>query len=201
MQQVYIVNTGFANLASVKAALERIDATPIVTESKVDIQNARFLILPGVGNFGAAIEKLSSAALIETLRKRFQSGLPTLSICLGFQLLAKASEEDNNCIGLGAINSEVIRLKTALPVPQIGWNKVIPDAGCSMIKPGFAYFANSFAYVEIDDGWNKSYFAYENRYIAAIERDNLLACQFHPELSGEYGQNLLKQWIRRGISQ
>ena len=200
MQKVYIVNTGLANLASVSTAFSRIGTSPVVTDKGADITKARYLVLPGVGSFGAAIKKLNHDNLIDRLRERYQSGKSTLSICLGFQLLAGKSEESNESIGLGLIKSNVIKMRSILPIPQIGWNKVIPDSDCSMIEPGYAYFANSYAYAEMDEGWQKSYFDYENKYIAAIEKGNLLACQFHPELSGEYGSKLLQQWIKQGTS-
>lgn len=201
MKRVYIVNTGIANIASVSAAFARLDTTPIVTENINDIRYAEYLVLPGVGNFGASIKILRESNLIEAIKDRINSGLPTLSICLGFQILAQNSEEDSSCCGLGLIKSDVVKLKATMPIPQIGWNKVIPDNTCSLIKPGFVYFANSFAYADVDSSWSKSFFNYENRYIAAVEKEKILACQFHPELSGNYGKELLNRWLEKGAAQ
>ena len=193
---VAVVRTGAANLASVVAALKRLGSlTPVVTDDPDDVLRAPFVVLPGVGAFGAAMARLKDRGLVEPLRQRIERGAPTLAICLGLQLLARASEESPGIAGLGVIESCVTRYEGSVRIPQMGWNRVEPEAGFVLSTPGYAYFANSYRLTTCPEGWSAAWSTYAGRFIAAIQRGTVVACQFHPELSGTYGRDLLRSWL------
>ncbi|MFV9673473.1 MAG: imidazole glycerol phosphate synthase subunit HisH [Acidimicrobiia bacterium] len=192
---VVIVPTGTANTASVNAAFRRLDAEPKPAQSPDEIREADHLVLPGVGTFGAAMERIDEQGLREALVDRIEEGRPTLAICLGMQLLGEKSEESPQVSGLGAIPESVTRLPQDLTVPQLGWNRVAPDSQSRFLEPGWAYFANSYKLSTVPDGWIGARTEYGGEFISAIERGDVLACQFHPELSGAWGSNLLRRWL------
>ena len=194
--EVTIVETGVANLASVITAFEKLGCPIRLSHSAQEIDSASHVVLPGVGSFGAAMEKLQRLGLVDTLRRRFQLGHPTLAICLGLQLLCETSEESTGVRGLGVIAMNVQRLQPGVRVPHMGWNKVMPSANDSFVEAGHAYFANSYCLARAPDGWSATHVRHGQSFVAAIEKGNVLACQFHPELSGTWGQSLLQRWIR-----
>lgn len=206
---LHIVSTGTANTASVLAAWERLGIEAILTTSESDVREAPRLVLPGVGSFGAAMRLLEAEGLVPALRDRLAAGRPTLCICLGLQLLATASDESPGAKGLGVCRVTVSRLPdqveaAQLPrdvsqrvpqrVPQLGWNHVAAPKGSRFLTDGFAYYANSYCLREVPQGWLAATTTYGVRFCAAIERAGVLACQFHPELSGRWGAALLKRW-------
>ncbi len=200
--RVTIVRTGAANLASVCAALKRIGATPELCDDADPIEAAALLVLPGVGAFGAAMTALHARNLAAPLRRRVLAGRPTLAICLGMQLLCAGSEETPGVAGLGVFDSQIVRFAEPLRVPQLGWNLIAPEAGKAaavspLLRPGFAYFANSYCLRTPPAGWHAALADYGGPFVAALERGPLLACQFHPELSGAWGQALLQRWLER----
>lgn len=192
MSDVAVVRTGSANLASVFAALERIGGRPRLVDRAAEIASASRLVLPGVGAFAAAMATLGRLGLIEPLRDHVRTGRPLLAICLGFQLLAEASDEGGDTAGLGMIPGRVQRFGPHVRVPQFGWNRVewADDTAAS----GHAYFANSYRLVEPPAGWSLATADHGGRFVAAIARPQQLACQFHPELSGAWGEALLRRW-------
>ncbi len=197
---VAVVRTGTANLASVLAGLRRAGAEPFLTDSAADIESAPRLILPGVGAFAAAMDELRAKELVEPLKQRIADDKPTMTICLGLQLLAKSSEESPGESGFGIVDGEVTRFPTTVRVPQLGWNKILPVGDCKLLKEGYVYFANSYRLQEVPEGWNGATSDHAGTFVAALEKGNLLACQFHPELSGEFGASLLEQWVQGGAS-
>ena len=197
---VAVVRTGTANLASVLAGLRRAGADPFLTDSASDIEQAPRLILPGVGAFAAAMDALRSAELIEPLKARIEADKPTMTICLGLQLLAKSSEESPGEEGFGIVNAEVKRFPNTVRVPQLGWNKITPVGDCKLLSEGYVYFANSYRLPEVPAGWNGAVSEHAGPFVAALEKGNLLACQFHPELSGEFGASLLERWVQGGAA-
>jgi imidazole glycerol phosphate synthase glutamine amidotransferase subunit len=192
MTQVQIVATGTANVASVIAALRRLGAEPMLVRRAADVRRADRLVLPGVGAFGAAMATLARDGVSEAVRSHATAGKPLLAICLGMQLLAEWSEESPGVDGLGVIPGGAVRLPGGVRVPQLGWNTVRWVDGT--LPDGDAYFANSFCLGALPSGWQCATSVHGQRFVSAIRREAQLACQFHPELSGEYGARLLEQW-------
>lgn len=195
MKEVLVVRTGTANLASVACGLARAGATPRIVDDPAAVASADAVVLPGVGAFGAAMETLSACALAGPLVARIARGAPTLAICLGVQLFAASSEETDGVAGLGVFDGRVERFTGDVRVPQLGWNRVAPENGSRFIEPGFAYFANSYCLRDLPPGWTGAYADYGGRFVAAVERGAVLGCQFHPELSGRWGTELIARWL------
>lgn len=194
-RDVFIVRTGTANLASVCAGLQRLGVTPHITENPAVVRDAAQLVLPGVGAFGAAMEQLTARGLDVALQQRVASDKPTLAICLGLQLLCESSTESPGVAGLGIVRGAVERFGTDLRVPQLGWNEVMPDVGVRWLTRGYAYFANSYRLTTPPPECQVAWTDYGGRFVCAFERGRLLACQFHPELSGPWGLELLRRWL------
>ncbi|MFO7298632.1 MAG: imidazole glycerol phosphate synthase subunit HisH [Actinomycetes bacterium] len=191
-----VVPTGTANLASVLAGLRRLGADPVISRDPEDAERAGRVVLPGVGTFGAAMAALDGAGMTDVLRDRVTDGRPTLCVCVGMQVLAATSEESPGK-GLGVVDAEVRRFRGAVRVPQLGWNRVEPEPGCRFVTPGWAYFANSYRLDEVPEGWVGAGSDHGGPFVAAMERGDVLACQFHPELSGPWGLAVLERWLGR----
>lgn len=196
--EVVVVPTGTANLASVWAALQRAGAAPRLADHADEVRRAERVVLPGVGAFGAAMEALSRNGLADALRARIGDGRATLAICLGLQLFARSSEESPGVAGLGVVDVPVVGLRNAPRVPQLGWNAVIPSEGMRAVAAGHAYYANSFCIREAPAGWHAAITPYGTPFVAALARGDVVACQFHPELSGAWGQSLIHAWLHGG---
>lgn len=196
MSDVLIVPTGTANLASVKAAFERLGASVALAEHADEIESAMRLVMPGVGSFGASIGHIRERGFADALAARIRAGRPTFAVCVGLQLLFESSEESPDSSGLGAIRGGISRLPDTVRVPQLGWNRVEPSAESNLIEPGHAYFANSYrATPPVAEGWAVATADHGGPFIAAMERGPVLACQFHPELSGSWGRALIERWL------
>lgn len=195
MSQVAIVPTGTANIASVKAALRRLGAEAIDASGPDQVRSARQVVLPGVGSFGAAMATIDKLGMRESLRERIEEDMPTLAVCVGMQLLCESSTESPVSIGLGLVDRTVQRFSEDVRVPQLGWNRVEPGGNSKYLEPGWAYFANSYRITSEPPGWTGSTTEYDGEFIAAMERGSVLALQFHPELSGQWGSDLLKRWL------
>jgi len=193
--EVAVVRTGAANLASVVAALERSGRAPRLVEDAAAVEAAERLVLPGVGAFGAVMARLEELGLVRALSGRIARGRPTLAICLGLQVLAAGSDESPGVAGLGVVPGRVTRLPQDVVVPQLGWNRVETDPECRLLVDGAAYFANSYKLDAAPDGWGAAWSDHGGRFVAALERGAVLACQFHPELSGAWGAALLERWL------
>jgi imidazole glycerol phosphate synthase glutamine amidotransferase subunit len=158
------------------------------------VEDAAHVVLPGVGSFGAAIAGLREAGLDRAVAARVEVGRPTLAMCVGLQLLFEASEESPHASGLAVLPGRVGRFPDTVRVPQFGWNRIVPEPGCRLLEPGYAYFANSYRVLEAA-GCRVATAEHGGRFVAALERGGLLACQFHPELSGAYGHALIARWL------
>jgi imidazole glycerol phosphate synthase glutamine amidotransferase subunit len=200
IRDVCILSSGVANIASMAACLKRLGCTVSYAETAQDIADAPALAVPGVGTFGVAMQTLTDRGWTDALRARILSGQKILMICLGMQILCAGSDESPGVAGLGVIDATVKKLNTQkLPVPQMGWNLMSPEKD-------YVYFANSYALpavglesLQADDGWQLSTFAYGDDaaypYVAMLRRQGVMACQFHPELSGKAGEGLISQWL------
>jgi glutamine amidotransferase len=190
-----VIDTGSANLASVSAAFRRLGVSASITSDADRVRSADRVVLPGVGAFGDVSARLSALGLDAAIVERAEAGRPFLAICLGMQLLARTSDEAPGVAGLGIIDATVRRFSDDVSVPQLGWNRVTASAG-TLVREGFAYFANSY-YLDVGDAdWMPSAACHGQPFVAALERGSQLACQFHPELSGAWGSALLERWYR-----
>lgn len=193
--KVHIIETGLANQASVSAAFRRLGAQVVITQDPAVVRDADRLVLPGVGAFGPGMAVLRSAGLTEVLRARITALRPTLAICLGMQLLATTSAESPGVEGLGCWDTAVGAFPDTVSTPQFGWNAVEADGAGRVEDGGYVYFANSYRITTAPAGWTAAWSTYGDRFCAALERGGVLACQFHPELSGPYGARLLSRWL------
>lgn len=188
MSRVCIVDTGIANTASVRASFERMGCEVGLTHDPATARDAELLVLPGVGSFGAGMDALRRTGLDQVIIERVERDRPLLGICLGLQLLCARSEESAGVDGLGLIDSEVTRFSDSVRTPQHGWNRV---------GDGYAYFSNSYRIQTEPAGWTAELSMHGGPFVASLSRGSTLACQFHPELSGEWGERLLLWWIER----
>ena len=193
-REVVVVPTGTANLASVRAAFDRLGVRSRLAEHAATIEDATHVVLPGVGSFGAAVTGLREAGFDAALVGRVRAGRPTLAMCVGLQVLFETSDESPHATGLAALPGRVGRFPDSVRVPQFGWNRVVPEPGCRFVAPGYAYFANSYR-VLAAPGCRVATAEHGGRFVAALERGGVLACQFHPELSGAYGHALIARWL------
>jgi imidazole glycerol phosphate synthase glutamine amidotransferase subunit len=193
--EVVIIRTGSANLASVSAAFERLGAVPRITEDALLVASAPRVVLPGVGSFGAAMDRLRDRGLDASLRDRIANKRPLLAICLGMQVLCEASDESPGTEGLGIVPGRITRFDSSVRVPQMGWNSISPTPAASLLRADRVYFANSYRLARVPDGWEGARTDHGGDFASALERGPLLACQFHPELSGAAGLKLIDRWL------
>ena len=194
-RDVVVIDTGTANLASIVRALDRCGMRAIPSRDVSVVEAADALVVPGVGSFGAGMEALRSSGTADPIRRRILQGTPTLGICLGLQVLARGSEESPGVEGLGVVDALVRRLPPGRIRPHLGWNRVASAGRASVVAlDGAAYFANGYALLDAPRGWEVAWTEDGGRFVAAIERDNVVACQFHPEISGEFGERLIRRW-------
>jgi imidazole glycerol phosphate synthase glutamine amidotransferase subunit len=198
MSETVIVDTGVANLASIANAFARLGERVTPTRDPVVVRRAARLVLPGVGAFGPAAAELRACGLDLALRDSVGRGTPLLAVCLGLQLLCDGSEEAPGVPGLGIVPGTCRRLPAGVRVPHLGWNRVVANPDRRFVSSAEAAFANSYALCEAPSGWNAAWTTYGVPFIAALERGDTLACQFHPELSGAYGEAVLARWLGRG---
>lgn len=202
--KITIIETGIANTASIVAAFSRLGVESEFAESRNHVLSADAVVLPGVGAFDAGVAALREQGMLEALKQRVSHDAPTLAVCLGFQLLCEQSEESHDpqgTAGLSVIPRKAVKFGDSLRVPQLGWNWVEADPECSILNSGYAYFANSYRIAErIDSPWRCCMAEYGGSFVAAAERGRILGCQFHPELSGVFGANILRKWLEKGRS-
>ncbi len=196
---IAVVDYGAGNLRSAARALEAAGAQGVVvTQDPQAVLAADRIVLPGVGAFGACAAALRAVsgmeeALAEAVRHR---GRPFLGICVGMQLMADEGHEFGTHRGLGWIGGTVSRMTPdGLKVPHIGWNDVTP-AKPGIIEPGHAYFVHSYAFEPADQADIAATCHYGTTFVAAVQRDNMLGVQFHPEKSQNQGLAFLNRWLQ-----
>jgi glutamine amidotransferase len=201
MASIAILNYGMGNLRSVEKALERVGAEAEVTSDPQAARAADGLILPGVGAFPAAMEKVRELGLDVLVAERLSSGTPVLGICLGLQLLFDRSTERGGAEGLGLVPGQVTALEApGLKVPHIGWEQVRWGRP-SELTEGLAsetpfYFVHSFGVRPVDPGDALGSAEWGERFVCAIARPPLYGVQFHPEKSSAAGLRLLANFAR-----
>jgi glutamine amidotransferase len=209
--RITLIDYGAGNLLSVQRALEHCGAEVVLTSDPDAVIAASRVVLPGVGAFANAMQALEERNLVAAIREVATYGTPLLGICLGMQLLLDESEEFGRTTGLGLIPGKVVPISTttvsgeAQKIPHIGWNGLIPAEGrldwrTSVLKdnaPGEAtYFVHSFMSVPADSAHRMADCVYGGHRIAAvIAKDQIIACQFHPEKSGEVGLKILRRFV------
>ncbi|MER2520649.1 MAG: imidazole glycerol phosphate synthase subunit HisH [Bdellovibrionales bacterium] len=200
---IVIVDSGVANLASVMAALERLQAEAMISADPATIREAGHVILPGVGSAQAAMAKLRERKLVDTLRGLTQ---PVLGICLGMQMLFDQSEEGAEEGGytpcLGLIKGTVKRMQAAKdsPIPHMGWNQLAPYGPASPLlegipKESYVYFVHSYA-APLGDATRATCEYAANAFTAIASERNFHGCQFHPERSGAIGSRILQNFLK-----
>jgi len=192
---VVILDTGCANLNSVKSAILRHGYEPLVSRDPDVVLRADKLFLPGVGTAQAAMDQIHERELVELIKACTQ---PVLGICLGMQLLCRRSEENNGVDLLGIIEEDVPKIPDlGLPLPHMGWNRVYPKAGNRLfngIEDGsWFYFVHSYAMPV--NAFTIAQCQYGEAFTAAVQKDNFYGVQFHPERSGAAGAQLLKNFL------
>ena len=199
---VAIVDYGVGNLFSLRSSLEAIGAEVVVTSDAQVLAQADQIILPGVGAFEDAARKLRESGLADVLRTLAAKGKPLMGICLGMQMLFDKSYEYGEHEGLGLIPGSVKPIADVIPaeykIPHIGWNALHfrkESPLFSYIKEGdCVYFVHSYYAADCDDAIIATA-EYGPELTAAVARDNVLGCQFHPEKSGNVGLNILKAFV------
>lgn len=207
MIRTAIIDYGAGNLRSVVNALNALGISPEVVSSPVGLAKADRVVLPGVGSFGDCMAELGKRGLTGPLRAWLADGRPYLGICLGYQILFESSEETPGVEGLGAVKGRVVRFKDAqgIKIPHMGWNAAVPT------RPGHCYWAGLggapyfyfvHSYYPVPEDGSIAAATTEHggqRFAAAIETPNLLACQFHPEKSQDAGLRLIGNFLAASV--
>ena len=186
---IAIIDYDAGNLKSVEKALQSIGEDTIVSRDREEILRADKVILPGVGSFGDAMQKLRDYKLDEVIKEVTESGKPFLGICLGLQLLFERSEETPGVEGLGILKGEILRIPDheGLKIPHMGWNSldIKPEARLFKGLEGnpYVYFVHSYYLKAADEGIVAATTEYTTHIHASVESGNVFACQFHPEKS------------------
>ncbi len=198
---IAIIDYDAGNLRSVEKALLSIGEETIVTRKHDEILAADKVILPGVGAFGDAMRKLKEYGLADTIHEAVDSGKPFLGICLGLQLLFRRSDESDGVEGLSILPGEILRIPEApgIKIPHIGWNSLEVSEGARLFKGlgenTYVYFVHSYYLKADDDSIVAATAEYGGTLIhASVQKDNVYACQFHPEKSGSVGMQILKNF-------
>lgn len=198
---IAIIDYGAGNIRSVEKAFRFIGEDCIVTSDKNILLSAEKVVLPGVGAFGDAMDKLTSQGLDDTIRAIVKKGTPLLGICLGLQLLFEESEEAPGVKGLGILKGKVLKFPETegYKIPQIGWNSLNLSGGTKLFaglpEQPYVYFVHSY-YLHTPEDIVAAGCNYILDFHAAVEKDNVFACQFHPEKSGEVGLCILKNFAK-----
>ena len=196
-----IIDYDAGNLKSVEKALQALGEETVITRDREEILAADRVILPGVGAFGDAMEKLHQYGLVEIIRQVVQKGTPFLGICLGLQLLFEESEESQGVPGLGILKGKIRRIPntTGLKIPHMGWNSLTlrPETRLfsGLGEEPYVYFVHSYYLEAADPEIVAASADYGVVIHAAVETGNVFACQFHPEKSSDTGLQILKNFI------
>ena len=207
--KIAVIDYKMSNMFSIKNALDNLGHKSIVTSNQKEIFNSDAAVLPGVGSFPEAMKHLNDLKLVEVIKKFIETGKPFMGICLGLQLLFSKSEEFNQCRGLDIINGTVESFSKYLrnkPIPHVGWNKIVKNnlnetesnnnSKVIFDNNDYYYFVHSF-FVKPENIENVYTFSKygEFNFCSSILIDNIFACQFHPEKSGQRGLEILNNFF------
>ncbi len=198
---IAIIDYDAGNIKSVEKAIQSLGADCKLTRESAEIVTADKVVLPGVGAFGDAMNKLNEYGLVDTIHRVVDKGTPFLGICLGLQVMFEESEESPGVSGLGLMPGKVLKFsgKEGLKVPQIGWNSLTVKTGSRLLKDvysgAYVYFVHSY-YVDAEDKADVIATAeYGETADVAIEYGNIFGCQFHPEKSSSIGIKILNNFV------
>ncbi|MBD5486463.1 MAG: imidazole glycerol phosphate synthase subunit HisH [Lachnospiraceae bacterium] len=198
---VAIIDYDAGNIKSVEKAIQALGESVRITREPEEILSADHVILPGVGAFGDAMNKIHQYHLADVIRKVVDRGTPFLGICLGLQLLFESSEESEGVDGLGILQGKIVRLPEmrGLKIPHIGWNSLkYPNKGRlfeGIPEEAYVYFVHSY-YLQAEDAQIVTATTeYAAHIHASVEKGNVFACQFHPEKSSDVGMKILKNFL------
>jgi len=196
---ITIIDYGMGNLLSIENAFRYFGAKVKITGNSKEIERAKKLVFPGVGNFGKAIENLKRRKIDLAIKKAVQKGIPFLGICLGLQLLFERSEEAPGAKGLSILKGKNLKFKK-VKIPQIGWNQLRVQRKSKILKGiknnEFVYFMHSFFVEPADKKTVTVLTNYGKDFCSAVESKNIFGVQFHPEKSGKVGLKILKNFIK-----
>ncbi|MDY4069221.1 MAG: imidazole glycerol phosphate synthase subunit HisH [Lachnospiraceae bacterium] len=201
---IAIIDYDAGNIRSVEKALQFLGEDPVVTRDRDMILSAEKVILPGVGAFGDAMGKLRGYGLEKVILDTVEKRTPFLGICLGLQLLFERSDESDGVSGLGILPGEIVRIpdREDLKVPHIGWNSLdYPSHGTlfqGIPEGSYVYFVHSYYLKAREESIVKATTEYGVTIHASVEKDNVYACQFHPEKSSQIGMKILQNFINIG---
>ena len=201
---IAIIDYDAGNIKSVEKALVSLGQEIILTRDRETILHADKIILPGVGAFGEAMARLNEYGLVEVIHEAVERGIPFLGICLGLQLLFESSEESPGVEGLGVLKGKILRIpdQEGLKIPHMGWNSLELKNDGRLFKglsqEPYVYFVHSYYLKAEDESIVKAATTYSTYIHASVEKDNVFACQFHPEKSSTVGLQILKNFADLG---
>lgn len=197
---IAIIDYDAGNLKSVEKALEYLGENSKITRDRSEILKADKVILPGVGSFGDAMEKLHRYHMVDTIKEVIDKNTPFLGICLGLQLLFESSEECNGVEGLSVLEGKIIRIpnQEGLKIPHMGWNSLKISEGARLYEgiadDAYVYFVHSYYLKAKNENEVAATTYYSTLIHASVEKCNVFGCQFHPEKSGDTGLKILKNF-------
>jgi glutamine amidotransferase len=197
---IAIIDYDAGNIKSVEKALQYLGEEAVITRDAGEILMADKVVLPGVGAFGDAMEKLNRYGLVPVIHEVVEKGIPFLGICLGLQLMFESSEEAPGVEGLGLLKGKIVRIPEGdgLKVPHMGWNSLsFPKEGrlfAGIPENSYVYFVHSY-YLQAEEDIVTATAEYGVTIHASVEKGNVFACQFHPEKSSHTGLTILKNFV------
>lgn len=198
---IAIIDYDAGNIKSVEKAMLLLGQEVEITRDRDKILGADKVILPGVGAFGDAMDKLHQYGLVDVIRQVAESGTPFLGICLGLQLLFERSDEAPGVEGLGILKGEILKIpeREGLKIPHMGWNSLeFPREGRlfrGIAPESYVYFVHSYYLRAKEEEIVTATTEYSTRIHASVEKDHIFACQFHPEKSSDVGIQILRNFV------
>ena len=199
-----IIDYDAGNIRSVEKALSYLGEKTVVSRDPDILKSVDKVILPGVGSFGQAMENLHRYELVPVIRDMIEDVKPFLGICLGLQLLFESSEESPGAEGLGILKGKILKIPSSpgLKIPHMGWNSLQLQNNGRLFRnipqDTYVYFVHSYYLQAQEPEIVKAVTGYGTEIHASVEKDNVFACQFHPEKSGKYGLEILKNFAELG---